>query len=195
MCSRCLPNTVLPKKVSKMYRLMSQNSWCSETIDQIYQIKKNPSLPFTKYVIVKFSLTRHKTSFLEYDTPVSPVSKIAALQLARFLLIFIFQVPALFFWICKCSNLNFLAQLFSYFGHCECIGPMHEEKILGSTPNNTNCLVLVSFFKVSCQHGSNGIWTVEKYWFSRGEFSIFKSETKTRQVVFWGVSPQKCLHA
>jgi len=124
MCSRCLPNTVLPKKVSKMYRLMFQNSWCSETIDQIYQIK-NPSLPFIKYVKVKFLLTRHKTSVLEYDLP---VSKRAALQLARFLLIFIFQVPALFFWIFKCSNFNFLAQLFSYFGHCECIGPMHEEK-------------------------------------------------------------------
>jgi len=27
------------------------------------------------------------------------------------------------------------------------LGPMHEEKILGSTPNNTHCLVLVSFLK------------------------------------------------
>jgi len=25
---------------------------------------------------------------------------------------------------------------------------MHEEKILGNTPNNTNCLALVSFLKV-----------------------------------------------
>jgi len=28
------------------------------------------------------------------------------------------------------------------------IGLMHEEKILGNTPNNTYCLVLVLFFKV-----------------------------------------------
>jgi len=29
-----------------------------------------------------------------------------------------------------------------------CIGPMHKEKILGNTPTNTTCLVLVFILKV-----------------------------------------------
>jgi len=45
------------------------------------------------------------------------------------------------------------------------IGPMHEEKLLGNTPTNTYCLVLVLFFKVGMK-------------------------TKTRHWYFWGVSQE-----
>jgi len=65
---------------------------------------------------------------------------------------------------------------------------MHEEKILVITPRIPLALFSFSLLKVgippmksmvfnvsntvSWQHGSSGIWNVEKYWFSGGEFSL-----------------------
>jgi len=73
-----------------------------------------------------------------------------------------------------------------------CIGPMHEEQILGNAPKiplasfwfhfkSGNSLLEGQYFSTfqvllePCyQHGSDGVWNVEKYWFSLGGFPRLK---------------------
>jgi len=63
------------------------------------------------------------------------------------------------------------------------IGPMHEEKIMGSTPKVPLVSFSFSLLKV-------GIPLVK-----RGGIPTFKNETKTRQVIFLGCVPGFLLHA
>jgi len=81
--------------------------------------------------------------------------------------------------------------------------PYAWRKYIEKHPQNIHCLVLVSLLKVGiplvkintgCRHGSNGIWNVEKYWFSRRNFPLLKMKPKWGKWNF-GVFTNCFLHA
>jgi len=100
----------------------------------------------------------------------------------------------LFCWTSYCltvdiSILMWLIQIAASFVS-RAIGPMHEEKILGNTHNNTHCLVLVSFLKVGIPLLKINTLQRFKYWPSLEGFTLLVMKTKTRQWVPLGAPPK-----